>query len=440
MSNPRNHVKYVLAVTLILTGLVAARPSAAQGTLLWQNLNGTLNAVDSAGSVAVDNLGNVVAAGFTTNTGTGSGFTVAKFDPHGTLLWQQNLNGTANARDEALSVAVDNLGNVVAAGFTTNTGTGSDFTVAKFDGNGTLLWQQKLNGTSGANSTDEARAVAVDNLGNVVAAGLTTNTGTGTDFTVAKFDGNGTLLWQQNLSGTGGPDRAVSVALDNLGNVVAAGLITNTGTGIDFTVAKFDPPAPSAGCRTSTALAAPLALTRQVPWRWITWGMWSPPAPPRTPAPVPTSQWRSSTATAPCSGSRSSTAPAAPIAMTRLGPWRWTTWGMWSPPVLLRTPAPAPTSPWRSSTPMAPCSGSRTLTAPSMPLTAQVPSRWTTWGMWSPPAPPRTPAPASTSPWRSSLREKRPGVRYPLRISPERWQHICARRRLRTMCSTPLSI
>jgi hypothetical protein len=66
MSNPRKHVKYLVAVTSILTALVAARPSVAQGTLLWQrNLNGTLNSSAGATSVAVDNLGNVVAAGYT---------------------------------------------------------------------------------------------------------------------------------------------------------------------------------------------------------------------------------------------------------------------------------------------------------------------------------------------------------------------------------------
>ena len=51
-----------LVLTLLtLTGLVAARPHGAQGTLLWQqNLNGTANGFDEAFSVAVDNQGNVV--------------------------------------------------------------------------------------------------------------------------------------------------------------------------------------------------------------------------------------------------------------------------------------------------------------------------------------------------------------------------------------------
>src|SRR5439155_56118 len=108
----------------------------------------TLNAnvVDEALSVAVDNQGNVVAAGCTENTGTFYDFTVAKFDRDGTLLWQQNVNGTAaNSNDEALSVAVDNQGNVVAAGFTENTGTSFDFTAAKFDRDALLVAQQIRN-------------------------------------------------------------------------------------------------------------------------------------------------------------------------------------------------------------------------------------------------------------------------------------------------------
>ena len=86
-----------LALTMLTqTRLVAARPDAAQGSLLWQQtLNGTeANSFDEARSVAVDNQGNVVAAGRTENTGTAGDFTVAKFDRDGTLLWQQTLNGT----------------------------------------------------------------------------------------------------------------------------------------------------------------------------------------------------------------------------------------------------------------------------------------------------------------------------------------------------------
>jgi uncharacterized delta-60 repeat protein len=227
-----------------MTGSAGAGPDTS-GTLLWQQtLNGTSNAFDEAASVAVDNQGNVVAAGFTENTGTHRDFAVAKFDRDGTLLWQQNINGTIGWTDQATSVAVDNQGSVVAAGYIQNIGTGSDFTVVKFDRDGTLLWQQNLNGRG--NGYDRAWSVAVDHNGDVVAAGITQNSdGSGTDFMIAKIDHRGTLLWQQTLGGSDerSYDTASSVAVDNQGNVIVAGSTDSIGQHYitDFTVAKFDP-------------------------------------------------------------------------------------------------------------------------------------------------------------------------------------------------------
>jgi hypothetical protein len=56
-----------LALSLLaLTEVGAAQPRATRGTLLWQqNLDGTINSHDFARSVVVDNQGNVVAAGGT---------------------------------------------------------------------------------------------------------------------------------------------------------------------------------------------------------------------------------------------------------------------------------------------------------------------------------------------------------------------------------------
>jgi hypothetical protein len=125
-----------ISLTLItLSLMLGPRLGFAQGTLLWQrDINGIgIANDDDQAAVTVDHQGNVLAAGRTGNTDTGFDFTVAKFDRNGPLLWQQTLNGTANASDQVLSVAVDNQGNVLAAGATTNTDTSFDFTVAKFD-------------------------------------------------------------------------------------------------------------------------------------------------------------------------------------------------------------------------------------------------------------------------------------------------------------------
>ena len=218
--------------------LLGPRVALAQGTLLWrQTLNGTASGDDKAWSVAVDTQGNVLAAGTTVNTGTSGDFTVAKFDPDGTRLWLRTINGTANGGDVAHSVAVDTQGNVFVAGYTFNTGTSGDFTVAKFDPDGTRLWLRTINGT--ANGGDGAQSVAVDTQGNVLVAGAIWNGRADWDFTVAKFDPDGTLLWLRTINGPGDDDDvAESVAVDTDGNVIAAGYILNF-WGWDFTVMKF---------------------------------------------------------------------------------------------------------------------------------------------------------------------------------------------------------
>ena len=224
------------------TGYFTVAKFDRDGTLLWQrDLNGSANQLNVALSVAVDKQGNVVAAGFTQNIGTSVDFTVAKFDGDGTLLWEHNLIDGFNVAGEASSVVVDEQGNVVAAGYTQKTFAFRDFTVAKFYGDGTLLWQQSLNG--GANFDDQALSVAVDSRGDVVAGGYTEKTFTSSrDFTVAKFDGDGTLLWQQKPTGGANVDGiAFSVAVDKQANVVAAGFTQKTFASFrDLTVAKFD--------------------------------------------------------------------------------------------------------------------------------------------------------------------------------------------------------
>jgi hypothetical protein len=232
-------VKKLALMLIAISGLLVVSSKVRA----WQsNINGTVNGNDQALAVVVDPANDVIAAGFTTNPGSGSDWTVIKFDgTTGAELWRQMINGTANGDDRALAVTVDPEGNVIASGFITNNNTGSDFTVIKLSGvTGTELWRQVINGT--ANGEDQALAVAVGGAGNVIAAGFTTNNGTGSDFTAIKFHGTkGTELWRRVINGTGnGEDRALAITVGPAGNVIAAGYITNPEIGSDFTVVKFN--------------------------------------------------------------------------------------------------------------------------------------------------------------------------------------------------------
>jgi len=229
--------------------------AGADGSARWPapfTLDGTAaDSTDEATGVAIDGNGDVLAAGYTQNAGTSLDFTVVKLaGADGSPLWPApvTLGGTANAGDLAHAIAVDADGNALVAGFTENTGTKIDFTVVKLAAaDGAELWRRTITGTT-SGGVDQAVAIAVDGGGDVVAAGFTQNGSTGIDLTVVKLSGaDGTPRWPApvKVSGTGAEsdDEATAVAVDGDGDVVAAGLLQHAdadGNPVpDFVVVKL---------------------------------------------------------------------------------------------------------------------------------------------------------------------------------------------------------
>src|SRR5439155_17123105 len=99
------------------------------------------------------------------------------------------------------AVAVDSMGDAVAVGFTYSSGTGRDVVIVKVSGTtGATRWMRLLSGHrfagNGVASNDDGRAVAIDDAGDVVAAGTLQNCEPSslclpatTALTVAKFRG-----------------------------------------------------------------------------------------------------------------------------------------------------------------------------------------------------------------------------------------------------------
>jgi cysteine-rich repeat protein len=207
----------------------------------------------TAYSVAVDASGDVIAGGTAYNSLTSShDFTVVKINGStGGQIWRTQIDGSANGPEEAFAVAVDGNENVIAAGTTQNTGTAFDFTVVKLSGaTGDEMWPapKKINGTA-TGSWDAARAIALLPVAgepdDVIAAGYTENSGTDADFTVYRLSGsNGATVWPKKIDGTATDegaegDIAWSVAVDADRDVVAAGVIRDASSLNDFAVVKL---------------------------------------------------------------------------------------------------------------------------------------------------------------------------------------------------------
>ena len=209
----------------------------AAGELQWVfTLGGAGNDIFRA--VTVDSADNIIAAGQTDSDGAGGvDGLIAKFNSSGSLLWDYTLGGTG--ADVFLGVAVDSVGTIIAVGQTTSDGAGgTDCLIAKYNSSGALQWDRTLGGTG----TDAFNAVTVDSADNIIAVGYTTSDGAGfDDCLIAKYNSSGALQWDYTLGGTSS-ERFNGVAIDSAGNIVVAGYTSSGGFGSDdCLLAKYNP-------------------------------------------------------------------------------------------------------------------------------------------------------------------------------------------------------
>lgn len=232
------------------------------GDLLWVTNFGGVS-TDSANAIAIDDTGRIFVTGSFNGTGffggtiisntlNGAAFT-ARFSADGDAEWVRASAGNATA--SGAGIKLDSLGNIFVAGsfgpafiafggitvtniFTSPTAGFTDLFVAKYDGDGNVLWVQK----AGGSSSETVRGLAVDGGGNsyvvgdyngTATFGATTLTETPgfnqtQDVYVMKCDPSGNILWAKRAGGTS-TDAAGGVAVDSGGNVFITGSYQQTG-------------------------------------------------------------------------------------------------------------------------------------------------------------------------------------------------------------------
>ncbi len=105
--------------------------------------------------------------------------------------WATRYNGTGNNNDEALSIAIDNTGNVYVTGYTTVEALNENYATVKYNSQGVPQWSQVYNGPSTGTSYDDAYAIAVDPLGDVYVTGFSRGNGSGYDIATIKYNSSG---------------------------------------------------------------------------------------------------------------------------------------------------------------------------------------------------------------------------------------------------------
>lgn len=221
---------------------------APAGNHLWSKALGGAGK-DRAFDVVTDSKGDVVVTGdFTGKTNFGGGVLtgygagdvfLAKYkSATGAHLWSYRYGSNSTARGSAL--AVDGKDNIALAGQYSGglslgclakhgtSGSFSNIFLVKYDSTGYCQWSKAF----GAKDVDWAEDVAMDSKGNVIMAGVYVGAMSfggapvkgfkGLDGVVAKYDGNGTFVWNWAF-GDANWDVPSALAVDSQDNVVAAG-------------------------------------------------------------------------------------------------------------------------------------------------------------------------------------------------------------------------
>jgi hypothetical protein len=213
---------------------------SSSGTrLLILKYNGPADSTDFATCIAIDNSGNIIVSGGSIGNDGSYDYCTIKYNNSGLVQWIQRYNGTTNGNDEVRKIAVDYSGNVYITGMSEGSGPGHDYCTIKYNSSGIQQWVKRYDGT--ANNNDGALSIAVDNSGNVYVTGDCMNTGTSFDYCTIKYNSSGVQQWVKIYNGPGNTnDNASSLALDNSGNIYVTGSSDGIGTYKDYCTIKYN--------------------------------------------------------------------------------------------------------------------------------------------------------------------------------------------------------
>lgn len=185
--------------------------------------NGPLgNGNDVCIAMAVDNQGDIYVTGYTAVDVFNNDYWTLKYSPAGTRLWERTYNGTGNGDDRAAAITVDSQGNVYVTGYATSSNQGFDYLTIKYSSSGQQVWARSYNGSGIGH--DQAKAIAVDEQGNVYVTGEAWGGLNNVDYATVKYDASGDQAWAKHYHGIGNlADRATGIAVSSQGNIFVTG-------------------------------------------------------------------------------------------------------------------------------------------------------------------------------------------------------------------------
>jgi len=205
------------------------------GQVIWtaiHNGTDTQNPSDRGSDMAIDLQGNVYVFGMSTLNSTYTDFCCLKYNSQGALQFTVYYAGpVANGIDNGVALAIDNTGNIFVTGTSDGTGTSTDIVTIKYSQVGQEQWSRRFNNPG----LDNAADIITDINGNVYVSGNKSGKGL-----IIKYDPNGNLLWEKEITGSGGNEIINSLLIDAPGDVYGTGKIA-AGSYFDFVTVKLNP-------------------------------------------------------------------------------------------------------------------------------------------------------------------------------------------------------
>jgi len=241
--------------------------------------NGPANDGDEAYAIAVDDSGNVYVTGFSY-----FGYATVKYNSVGQQQWVARYD--EGGSNYAYAIAVDASGNVYVTG---QVGPGyPDYGTIKYNSAGQQQLVARYNGPPG-NAPDIATAIALDGSGNVYVTGSSSRTNLvfgDFGYATVKYNSVGQEQWvarydePQNAS-----NEAAAIAVDNLANVYVTGK-GRSGSDSDYVTIKYGQGPTPTPTPTATASPTPSATGTATPSTTPTATATASPTPTATASPT----------------------------------------------------------------------------------------------------------------------------------------------------------
>jgi hypothetical protein len=212
MNNEPSNTVLALFAVLSMASFLGIGMAHAQPGLAWETVyQDSGKAWERGYAVAADSGNNIIVAGSSLDVSYITRFLLLKYDANGNMLWHLDYDFGGNTTSALSDVAIDSADNIIVAGYS-----GGNGYLAKLDSSGTtILWE------IGNLGTENVFSVEVDPTDHIVISSFYRSGRQATLF-VRKYDSAGSFIWEWTSSPIILEGQAAPLAIDSLGNILAA--------------------------------------------------------------------------------------------------------------------------------------------------------------------------------------------------------------------------